>query len=369
MKKRILALVMATVIAGSCFMGCGNTAKNEDSSQGGNKDTAQEAESQKTPEETQADSGETYELKMAMTSTSMTFAADIADLIKEATDGRVTVTVIDASTMGGAADCLNMARAGALDLLMLPAAQTPGEFPISDIVQVPFFVPDATCGEEVMYALSEAGYLTEYENGTVPLFYATTDSQMLGFKENIVAESTQDFKGMKIRAVSGITTNFVEDVLGATVVTMGMNDVYLSLNTGVIDAAFSSPVQMVSNSFADVMGSVMDYPCYVGLLYCVANEAKWNSLPADIQEGIKEACETKRQQILEYYAAKESESLETLKENGVNVYEPNEALVTELVNNSEALQGVFEENLNQAGLDGAAIMNKAREVIEGYTAK
>lgn len=311
--------------------------------------------------------GETYTLQMAMTSTSMTFASDLADLINEATDGRVTVNIVDSASLGGATDCLDMVRTGTLDMLMLPAAQTAGEFPVSDIVQVPFFVPNADCGQEVMYALFEAGYLTEYDDRTVPLFFATTDSQMLGFKENVTATSVSDFHGLKIRAVSGITTNLVEDVMNATVVTMGMNDVYLSLSTGVIDAALSSPVQMMSYSFYDVMGSMMNYPCYVGVLYCVANEETWNALPADLQEQIQEACNTKRDQIREYYNTEEATCIEELAGHGVNVYDPDQSLIDELVTGSQELQDVFKSNLDALGHDGDAIMEVANEVIAAYT--
>ena len=348
--KKILSLVLAAAMMFS-LAACGNNAATTSDSGGGDSPGAQ---------------GETYTLRMAMTSTSMTFASDLADLIYEATNGRVTVNIVDSASLGGATDCLDMVRTGTLDLLMLPAAQTAGEFPVSDIVQVPFFVPDADCGQEVMYKLYEGGYLTEYDDGTVPLFFATTDSQMLGFKENVVATSIADFHGMKIRAVSGITTNLVEDVMEATVVTMGMNDVYLSLSTGVIEAALSSPVQMMSYSFYDVMGSMMNYPCYVGVLYCVANSDLWNSLPEELQTQIQEACNTKRDQIREYYNSEESNCIEQLAENGVNVYEPDQALIDELVTASEALQGVFEDTLNGLGYDGAAIMEAAREVIDTY---
>ncbi len=357
--KKFLCLVLALNMM-ICLAACGEkTGENSNPPVQSTNPTA--SEKLDVP-----DDGTTYELRMAMTSTSMTFASDLADLISDATDGRVTVSIVDSQSLGGATDCLDMVREGTLDLLMLPAAQTAGEFPVSDIVQVPFFVPNAECGQEVMYALYEAGYLTEYNDRTVPLFFATTDSQMLGFKENVVASSISDFSGMKIRAVSGITTNLVQDIMHATVVTMGMNDVYLSLSTNVIDAAFSSPVQMVSYSFADVMGSMMNYPCYVGVLYCVANEDLWNSLPADIQEQIQSACETKRDQIREYYSAKEQECIETLADSGVNVYVPDESLQNEMAANGQTLQSIFEEKLNSLGYDGAKIMQTANDVIAAY---
>ena len=354
--KKILALILALALS-LTLAACG-----------GSKDPVSSGSpSSDTPSASQpADNGQTYELKMAMTSTSMAFASDFADLVSSATNGRVTVSIVDSQSLGGATDCLDMVREGTLDLLMLPAAQTAGEFPVSDIVQVPFLVPDSQCGQDVMYALLEGGYMDEYYDSTVPLFFACTDSQMLGFKGDMVASSLSDFKGMKIRAVSGITTNLVQDIMGATVVTMGMNDVYLSLNTGVIDAAFSSPVQMVSNSLYDVMDSVMNYPIYVGVLYCVANEKLWNSLPAELQGQIFSAGETKRDQIRAYYAAKESECLQTLRDNGLNVYEPNQSMIDDMIAKGQDLFAIFEEKLNKVGIDGAGVMETARKVIDGY---
>ena len=357
--KKILFLILAVCMA-LPLAACGNSVSQDSSSPpagNSNSNAGSNASSNAGSAAT------TYSMKIAMTSTSMIFASDIADVINAATNGRVTVEVIDSASLGSAADAVNMLRAGSLDLLMLPAAQAPGEFPVSDIVQVPFYAPTPYVAQDVMYALLEAGLLEEYFDEMVPLAFAITDEQMLAFKNNVVISSLSELKGMKIRAVSGITTNLVEDIMGASVVTMGMNDVYLSLSTGIIDAALSSPNQIVSNSLYDVISSLMDYPCFYGVLFIVANERLWNSLPSDIREQIQSACNTKRDQIREYYDSEGDNSRKTIMENNVNIYTPGQDLVNDLVTNGQILQKVFEDKLNDLGFDGAAVLAVANDVI------
>ena len=89
--KKILALILALVMV-FALVACGS--------------------GEKTPSgnEPKDDPNQTWELKMAMTSTSMKFASDYADLVSEATNGRVTVTIVDSASLGGAADALKFTR-------------------------------------------------------------------------------------------------------------------------------------------------------------------------------------------------------------------------------------------------------------------
>ena len=339
MKRRIISIAVAVVMAAMCLAAVGGKVTKAD---------------------------DTYNLRMAMTATSMAFASDIADEISEATDGKVTVEIIDISTLGGAVDGLSMFRDGGLDMIMIPAAQTPGEFPITDIAQLPFFMPSGEASDAVLKGLFDAGLMKEFDDMQL-MFFASTDPQMLGFKNDVVAASTDDFSGLKIRGVSGITTDFIEKVFGATCVTMGMNDVYLSLQTGVIDAAISSPVQMVQNSFADVMKSVMNQPLYYGALFCAINADKWASMPEDIQAGIQKACDQKAGEIREYYDTKVNECIDQLKEAGVNVYEPDAALTETLTTSTvDQVYGIFKDKLAAAGLDADAVMAAAEELVASY---
>ena len=351
--KRVLVVVLAVAMILS-MAACGS----EKPVNTGNAP----ADTSNTPaDESFANNGKTYKWKCAVPNASASIATDYAALVAEKTDGRVTIETVDLAALGGAADVLEMCRNGTMDMIVNSAAQTAGEFPVSDIIQVPFFFSSNDEAASTMWAMYEKGYMEEYNNQTHCLFLTTTDGQVMAFANKKV-ESMADFAGMKLRVVSGTSVDMV-DSFGASPVTMPTSDVYLSMSTKVINGAVSSPLIILSNSLSDVSSYVCDYPLYFGSMYCLINDDLWASLPADLQDILLECGQERMAAESEKAANRYEDNLKEIAAAGVEVYTPSEEFVAAMHEATDYLVDKYAETLSGLGYNGTEILQFAKDRI------
>ena len=91
-----------------------------------------------------------------------------------------------------------------------------------------------------------------------------------------------DMKGMKIRSPGGLQTRAIE-ALGATPVFMPLGDVYLSLETGVIDGVVTCPALVKAFKLYEVadFGVPTSFGCVSEGLF--VNNKFWNKVPEDLK--------------------------------------------------------------------------------------
>jgi TRAP-type C4-dicarboxylate transport system substrate-binding protein len=92
----------------------------------------------------------------------------------------------------------------------------------------------------------------------------------------------EDIKGLKIRTSGGIIAKTVRK-LGATPVTMGISDVYLSLNTGVIDGAILGLSAIPPFKLHEVSKYVLSFGFGGSTDGLVMNKATWERIPSDLK--------------------------------------------------------------------------------------
>lgn len=311
---------------------------------------------------TAADDGQIYEFKLSIMNADQPFMEDFPALVEEKTGGRIQITLYDMSSLGTAADALAMTRNGTVEMYFNAAAQTAGEFPVADIVQVPFLASNPSTVSEIIYSLYYEGYLDEFNNETVPLMFAPTDMQMLAVKNSKI-ESMGSFNGLKLRAVSGIAVDMLES-FGSSAVAMPMSDVYLSLDRGIVDGAMTSPHLMQVNALYDVLDYIMEYPVHGGLLFLAMNEDAYNSLPDSLKLSLMEACEEQRYRVINKVQQTYSDGIEACVAGGMELYSITPEFQQELQDAVAPLREQFVTGLNSAGHDGTAITDLTERVIE-----
>ena len=210
-----------------------------------------------------------------------------AEKVKAATKGRVTVKIYPAQTLGKAPNFYDMVKSGIADIGLGVQVFNPGQFPLTDIMSLPFMnVPSAEVGARVMWELYAKFPEIQKEYAGIKLLHvASTDPYFIVTTHKPIRKLA-DMKGLKLRVPGGRAADAIK-ALGAVPVSIGMAELYVSLEKGVIDGTPTPGEPLLGQLPVDkikyvTMGlKLWTVPFWVGM-----NEGKWNRLSKEDQEAI-----------------------------------------------------------------------------------
>ncbi|MDA0327481.1 MAG: TRAP transporter substrate-binding protein [Gemmatimonadetes bacterium] len=252
------------------------------------------------------------------------FAASADEFARRANarlpDGWSVVTY-GSSQLGGDEQLLQKIKLGTVDF-SLPSTIMSSQIDEFGLFEMPYLVRDRAhmraIEEEVVWPdlvpLAEAaGYriVAVWENG----FRHVTNSWR-------PIETPTDLAGLKLRTPSGIWRVKLFQTLGANPTPMALSEVFIGLQTGVIDGQ--------ENPLAQIWGSklyeVQDYLSLTSHVYTpafvVTSPARWDGLPANVRAILEGEARATQMFVHETAARLDSDLLEQIRAAGVAVNEP-----------------------------------------------
>ncbi len=148
-------------------------------------------------------------------------------------------------------------------------------------------------------------------------------------------------KGLKIRVSSDPVMTGLVSGLGASATTVPFTELYSALQTGVVDAAEQPTANYKSNAFQEVAPYFMMDGHTLGAVQLIITDTAWNKLSSEQQAWVQEAADYASQVCREVSEAKEAETLEALKAEGVTIIE-----VPDKAPWIEAVKDVVTANIN-----------------------
>lgn len=243
----------------------------------------------KTTEEpatgTVENTGEIYNWDWCMTGskTLMTeIATDMADEIREATNGQLNITIRLAGEMPYAvSEYLQATSDGSIAMADCLLSAISGDLSSGALVALPMLVENF---DELNVAL---GVLGEKINSELAAFdtsmvshYAFPGQQVWG--NGPVPTSIEDLSGLKVRAQGAEQSAWLE-MNGLVPVTVNASEVTTSVSRGIIDGIVTAKQSMVGENWYEVVD--WGYLCsmqYIAV-YTVVNNELLNELPDDIR--------------------------------------------------------------------------------------
>ena len=145
MKKYIAVVLAFVMVFALCACGSSSTAATTETAATEAPATTTTTEVQ-TVEAVAAEEGfpdlGDFEFTLSMhdpvTSSNGIFMQSWADAVNAATDGHVTITIYGSATLSAATDIADNVTAGAVDIGWLYTSYYAGQFPLSDVINVPF---------------------------------------------------------------------------------------------------------------------------------------------------------------------------------------------------------------------------------------
>src|SRR5581483_9120556 len=232
---------------------------------------------------------------------------------------KAKVTVYGSSQLGGDAELMKKLKLGTVDLA-LPSTVMSSQVALFGLFEMPYLVKDrnhmAKIRDQIVNptlvpAAEKAGYriIATWENG----FRQITNS-----KHPIV--KPEDLQGLKLRVPQGGWRVKMFQAYGANPSPMPLSEVFVALQTGVMDAQENPLAQIYPSRFYEVQ----KYLSMTGHVYTpayVTAGASWAKLPPDVQKILSDTAVEMQPVVYKSAADLDSDLLGKLKKAGMQVNE------------------------------------------------
>ncbi len=240
-----------------------------------------------------------------------------ADALNKRTNGGAKITIYE-GTLGSPNDHWDMLKNNAVQLAFLAEGYSVGRMPVGSLLNLPFEFDNMADMYKAYAEWLKAGYLKEMTDNFKVLFYKPTMFQHFFFRNKKVTK-VEDFKGMKVRALSGLQGQAIA-ALGATGVSMPGGELYMGLQTGVIDATVTGVDNVIDRKFFEVAKYGLRNPVYSGIWIVAMNKETWNTLPKELQTLMEEIGQEVQAAEQKRTVDAEKGYWDAVRQKGVEVY-------------------------------------------------
>lgn len=230
-----------------------------------------------------------------------------AKTVGEVTKGRVKIITFHSNTLCPTEAIWSSVVTGVAGMGQAITGNFPGQFPLTDVITLPFTGGTGELNGRVVWRLYEEfpALQAEYKDVHLMGLFATEAYPLATTKKPV--RTLEDLKGLKIRAPGGPPTDMTK-ALGAVSVPMPMPDVYLALQKGVLDGMWYSHESVLGFKMYEVTKYTTAVPSFAIVFWEVMNKDTWNSFPADIQEQLNSVS---GEQIAIHYGSKAFDAMKT----------------------------------------------------------
>jgi len=237
-----------------------------------------------------------------------------ADGVKERTDGRMQVSVYPGGALGlKDVDMLRILPPGnAVQAVLLFAGYLSRDAP-----ELAYAAPNEALGtwEEYVQIVPtlEAIYAEAYESyGIKHLSSVLIPPRQINVFCKTPVSTLEELRGHKVRVWTKSLAD-IFDKLGIAGVVIPQSEMYLALQTGVVDCAVYTLDAVNTISLHEVAPYGAAIAAYGGSINIVASKAAWDKLPEDIQTILQEEADATHKKTVEDYAAGTVEKVEADK--------------------------------------------------------
>ncbi len=289
-----------------------------------------------------------------------------AQAIKEASGGRIEVTIFPSSQLGAAPDHYDMARDGVVDIAFINPGYQPGRFPIIAAGEIPFTIANAKGGSR---AIDE--WYRQYvgqEMGDVYFCMAHLhDPGTLHGKSGPILVPG-DLNGKKIRPAHGTMARMIS-ALGAGSVQVPAGEMRDLVMSGGADMTASPWNSIYTFGLQDTTTHHLDMPFYVTTFAFVMNKAKIDGLAAADRKVIDDHCTPEwAEKMASGWADAEFAGRQKMIDAGHTMYRPDAAQVQLWVDATGSLQGEWVAAAGGKGIDAEAAWKSLAETLAKYGA-
>ncbi len=207
-----------------------------------------------------------------------------SDGLEKRSNGRIVVKRFPGAQMGPTPQHYDFARTGQAEVSWFLHGATPGRFPLTELIQLPYLVGSAEIGTKVLNDKElRAKHLDAEHRGIKVLLLLTHQPGNVHSTKKPI-RTTEDMKGMRIRFASPTIRDFI-GALGGTPVGVQPTEIAEQLQKGGIDGVF---IDYGGAGIAFKLGGILKYSTemysYVSSFGVGMNPDFYSKLPPDLKK-------------------------------------------------------------------------------------
>jgi TRAP-type transport system periplasmic protein len=278
-----------------------------------------------------------------------------ADDIDKATGGKLKITVHANASLFKAPEIKRAVQGGQAQIGEILLVNFQNEWPLYGADGIPFLADSYDEGMKLWRAQKPMLDKKLGEQGMMILYAVAWPPQGVYSKKPI--NSAADLKGNKWRAYSPATSRIAE-LVGAQPVTVQVAELTQALATGVVESTMTSGATGVDSKFYEHLKYYYDTQAWLPKNAVIANKAAFDGLDAATKQAVLKAAVDA--EVRGWAASRKvnTESIEKLKANGMQVLAPSAQLKADLAKVGETM---LKEWVEKAGADGKTLIDAVRK--------
>ncbi|ALG91492.1 MULTISPECIES: TRAP transporter substrate-binding protein [Actibacterium] len=281
--------------------------------------------------------------------------------IEKVTEGRVVVEV-SAGPLGPPPRNYQMAMDGIADMTWGVHGFTPGTFPLSEMVELPFHSTDAASNSVAYWRVFKD--ILEPANMHPGVHTLAVHTQPPGQMFNSVRpiKDPKDFVGLKIRSTNSSVASALEN-LGATPIGIPVTEMREALEKGIVDGVSLSNDAIYNFRVSEFVKYEMAIPggLYNASMFLVMNLATWNKISPEDQAAISAISgEALARKMGEVWQAEHDASVPKSIADGIAISVPDGALLDFIHGALDPFEDAWLAKAKAAGIDGAQALEAYR---------
>lgn len=286
-----------------------------------------------------------------------------ADQIEADSDGRIKIERYDSMALGGKpSDLVDQAVDGVVDIVWTLPGYTPGRFPHTEVIELPFMSRDAATTSKALWQMAQGWQDSDFRDLHLLGLWVHGPGVIHSAKP---VETLEDIAGMKLRAPSRAASMLLEKA-GAVPVGMPAPQVPEALSKRVIDGALLPWEVTSSVRVAELVGDHTEFPgpaVYTATLMLAMNKDAYADLPDDLKAVIDAASgEAFSENAGKVQQGADAPQRDAAQGRGNRVHHITEAEASRWHDLGEA---VIADWAAAQSFDGAAAVAQARAAIAG----
>ncbi|MCJ7834440.1 TRAP transporter substrate-binding protein [Cuneatibacter sp. NSJ-177] len=354
--RNMMAAMMAVTMAVS-LTACGSGSSGTTTAAAGSATTAAESAGSGS-QAPSADAEYNFNISVDASDdeTISKYAQKLKEELESRSGGRIAATVYTNGTLGGDDEALQSCADGSLAVVLSTTAPQVNFMPELAMFDLPNLFTDITQfralfdNEEFVTKLNEI-----YTNGGFKLL-GIADSGFRVMSSNIKVEKLEDMSGIKIRTMKNSNHIAIWQAYGANPTPMAFGEVYIGLQQKTIDAQENPIEVLVSSKFYEQQKYVILTNHLPHACVCLMSGDIYGELPEDLQKVVEEAGQAATEYTRDLSDKQNSEQLEFLKGQGVEVVTLSDETLASL---KDATQSVYDMIKDQIGEDMMNLMLNA----------